>query len=461
MHASWRSAVSTSTSSGSQFARRPPTPHPARPNNSRGLQDYDDLPWLLSPTRRGILSDEVGARAPTADYAGALGPQPSSSRMYTARLSTLEPYVPQRLVFTPAPEQGWDTIHRNDPEELLASVDREKLPGLLEEDAECTVMVQIYNLHNPSTAQIREITENLTLLTREITGETTFKIIPPEAARNDESSPRHATPVWPIVRLSREGARALIEGQVYSAPLITALTSPRPPRLGRFLFNLGGFGHDDDGDIIRTVWETFNGPQILPNIMRLARGNPAFSNVSPEEAASVILASLEVQVSTLDNGNLVAAVFCDSPTASLPLWRQWRDGMLGIRFRSLFNSTATARRATRCAGCHSASHLTHLCPFPMVPGWNAAPPTDREQTTLQRPTTGGQSTAQGDPNAPARFGRNPRGRGASANRAATRRRQPERRSDRDGYERNGYDGHDAFGGDSHDGKSGFGRDEYM
>ncbi|KAL1937249.1 hypothetical protein VTO73DRAFT_13918 [Trametes versicolor] len=77
------------------------------------------------------------------------------------------------------------------------------------------LMVQIYNLHNPSTKQIREITENLTLLTREITGKTTFKIIPPEAVRNADGSPRHATPVWPIVRLSREGARELIEGQVH------------------------------------------------------------------------------------------------------------------------------------------------------------------------------------------------------------------------------------------------------
>ncbi|KAL1937247.1 hypothetical protein VTO73DRAFT_13916 [Trametes versicolor] len=225
---------------------------------------------------------------------------------------------------------------------------------------------------------------------------------------------------------------------------MTTLTLPQSPYLGHFLFNLGGFAHDNDGDIIRTVWETFNGPQILPTIMRLACGNPAFSNVSPEEAASVILASLEVQVSTLDNGNLVAA---------------WRDGMLGVRFRSLFNSTATARRASRCAGCHSASHLTHLCPFPTVPGWNTPPPTDRDQLPSLCPA--GQPTAQGDPNAPARFGRNLRGRGATANRATQHRRQPDRRGDRDGYERNGYNGYDAFGEDLHNGKSGFGRDKYM
>lgn len=399
----------------------------------------------------------MGTVSSSSDYAGA---QPNAARTYISRLATLEPYAPQRLVFTPAPEQGWDPIHRNDPEELLAGIDPEKLPGLWEEKADCTVLAQIYGMRNPSSSQIREVTENLTILTREVTGETGFKIIAPEPAWNADGTPRGDTAVWAIVRLSREGARRLIDGAVWSSALITALTSARTPSIGRFLFNLGGFTHDDDGDIIRTVWETFNGPQILPSIIRLARGNPELSNLSPEEAAGVILASLEVQVSTLDNGNLVAAVFCDSPTASIQLWRQWRDSMLGIRFRSLFNSTATARRATCCAGCHSVSHLTHLCPLPSVPGWNATPPTDRDQMPAPRNTTG-RPTAQGEPNAPARFTRNTRGREGQTSRGAPRRRMTERRGGRDEYNRNGYDGQDGFGGPSNDGKRGFDRDEYM
>lgn len=437
------------------FARRPPTPHPARAGSSRFSQEYEDQPWPPSPTRRGILSQPSSARASTSDYTGAANATLNVGRTYISRLATLEPYAPQRLAFTPTPPQGWETIHRNDPEEILAGIDPDKLAGLLEEDPDCTVMVQLYGVRNPTPAQIREATESLTTITREVTGETGFKIVPPDPAWNSDGTQRAEPPVWAIVRLSRGGARRLIEGRVWSSQLLTALASARSTSIGRFLFTIGGFTHDDDGDIIRTVWETFNGPQILPSIIRLARGNPALSNLSPEEAASVILASLEVQVSTLDNGNLVAAVFCDSPTATPHLWRQWRDGMLGIKFRSLFNSTATARRPSRCGGCHSASHLTHLCPFPATPGWNAAPLSDRERPPAQRPATS-RSTAQGDPNAPARFARPPRGRGGNSGRGAPRRRQNDRRGGRDDYDRNEYNAKDGYGG----GNQGFDQD-YM
>lgn len=455
--AAWRPpAQATASSSQNPLARRPPTPHPARAGGGRTLHDYDELPWLLSPTRRGILSQAASTRAAaSSDYAGT-STALNTGRTYTSRLATLEPYAPQRLAFTPAPAQGWDTIHRIDPEELLGGVDPEKLAGLLEEDPNSTVMVRLYGVRHPTPNQVREATENLTTLTREATRETGFKIIPPDASAYSEGTQRGEPPVWAIVRLSRGAAQRFVNGQVFSSQLLSAFTAALDSSPGRFLFNLGGFTHDDDGDIIRTVWETFNGPQILPSIIRLARGNPAFSNMSPEEAASVVLASLEVQVSTLDNGNLVAAVFCDSPTASTPLWRQWRDNMLGIRFRSLFNSTATVRRPSRCGGCHSASHLTHLCPFPAVPGWYTAPPADRDLAQSQRPTLG-RNTAQGDPNAPARFQRAPRGRGGNTSRGAPRRRMPERRGGRDDHDQSGYDAKDSFNGGGH----GFDHHDYV
>ncbi|EIW57010.1 uncharacterized protein TRAVEDRAFT_49819 [Trametes versicolor FP-101664 SS1] len=417
------------------YAHRPPTPYPAVPGSSRHTAEYDEPPWLRSPTRQSGQPGAAEIVPSSLDYAEPAGNvPPNHGRTYIARLATTEPYAPQPLSFTPRPEEGWETIHRNDPEELIAGMCPERLRKLWEEEAARTVLVEFFNIRYPAPHQVRKMTETLTTIIREATHETAFKIIPPEPAWNADGSRRGEPSAWAVVRLTESGAQQLIERRVLSTPIGTVFTNARAPQIPSYLFTLGGFAHDEDGDIIHTVWETFNGPQILPAIIRLVRGNPAFANLSPEEAAGIILSSLEVQVSTLDNGNLVAAVFCDSPTASMSLWRQWRDEMLSIRFQSLFNSTATPRRLTRCVGCHSASHLTHLCPFPSVPGWNAPPAVVHEQPN-PRPTSD-RGFPQGDPAAPSLFGRGARGRGGGANsRGAPRRRFGDRRGPRDEQDR--------------------------
>ncbi|KAH9847058.1 hypothetical protein C2E23DRAFT_863562 [Lenzites betulinus] len=132
---------------------------------------------------------------------------------------------------------------------------------------------------------------------------------------------------------------------------------------------LTGFAHSLG--ILQAIWTTFRGDAILPTLYALVRTNPRFAAVEADQAVADILASIEVTVDEQPHGNIHAQIYMDSPTASPQRWAEWRDFVATIPFESRVNTTATAARPIKCAGCHGADHPTAQCPFPDVPGWNA------------------------------------------------------------------------------------------
>ncbi|OJT13067.1 hypothetical protein TRAPUB_10380 [Trametes pubescens] len=278
------------------------------------------------------------------------------------------------LVFTPVPVGGFPKVVHADPEGLLLGLPDARVEALLNASTQCgpVLVLQIYNNTTPAPYEVRPITEAVATMFRQITGEINPQVVPPERRLVAGGEIRGPTsPTWVLLCNNEQSVDLALARPVWSTTIGTMLVYRPEVRIGRFMLIAGGFAHDRNGSILQVVFMVFSGPIILPIIFQLVQTNPRFADVTPEDATRAILASLEVRVSTLQNGNLIAAIFCDSPTQSIPRWRDWRDAVVACPFTSPLNSTGTARRPVPCAGCHGADHLTHMCPFQDVPGWNA------------------------------------------------------------------------------------------
>lgn len=309
---------------------------------------------------------------PTPTQGAATGAVPNNAAHLG--LHPMNPGVLGGLVFTPVPVGGFPEVVRADPEGLLLGLPDARVEALLNADTQCgpVLALQIYNNTTPAPYEIRPITEAVATMFRQITGEINPQVVPPERRLVTGGEVRGPTsPTWVLLCNDERSVERALTRPVWSTTIGTMLVYRPEVHIGRFMLIAGGFAHDRNGSILQAVFMVFSGPLILPIIFQLVQSNPRFANVTSEDATRAILASLEVRVSTLQNGNLIAAIFCDSPTQSIPRWREWRDTVSTCPFTSPLNSTGTARRPVPCAGCHGADHLTHMCPFQDVPGWNA------------------------------------------------------------------------------------------
>ncbi|KAH9846510.1 hypothetical protein C2E23DRAFT_686267, partial [Lenzites betulinus] len=270
----------------------------------------------------------------------------------------------------PEPAGGFPAHDLSDPEQLLWGLSRDFVHDLWNEPENTAVLVQVYLTHYPTAAQVRTITNAIAMITRVVTGEASFRVLPPEPVRDAQGNRLTSPTTWAIVRLSPPGAHRMVLGRVFSSAELSIMVYPRAISFPDFLVSLGGFTEDHGGEILEAIWAIFNGPRILPLILQYTRVNPIYATYTPEAAAAAIISSLRVSVQTMENGNVVATVYCQSPTSSVHSWRRWRDAVAQVPFRSFFNRTGIARAPSICEGCHGASHPTHLCPYPSLPSWN-------------------------------------------------------------------------------------------
>lgn len=281
------------------------------------------------------------------------------------------------LAFTPTPVGGFPEVVRAEPDGLLQGLPFARVDAVLDSNRPFGPVVgfQVYNSALPSAHEVRPIMEAASTIFRHVTGEADVVVVAPEREPTTIHDPRVPTPrTWIIACEDERSVDLALQRGVCSTPIGTILFYRPQVTIGRFMFIAGGFAHDRNGSVLQAIFAVFSGPIIFPIILDLVQSNSRFTSTTPEDAARAVLASLTVRVSTLQNGNLVAAVFCDSPTQSIPLWRDWRDRTASLPFPSPLNSTGTARRPVLCAGCHGADHLTHMCPFQHIPGWNAPAP---------------------------------------------------------------------------------------
>lgn len=374
-------------------------PQPARTQESAGA---GPLPAQPNATQDNYASAPTATPAPTG--------RPTHS--YMAQMATLQAYAPQGFVFTPVPDGGFGTHDFPDPEHLIHGMSSGRVAEIWRENGRTTLFLEIYGIRHPSPQRIRTLTDVVTAAFSAMTHTTGFRVISPVAAHpaHRRSSPSTFT----LVNVPENIVEMVVNQRVWSSTLLTILAYRRAITLPDFLCRLVNLTQDPELDVARMVWEAFNGPHILPTLLRFARTNPRFNGMATEEAANVVLSSLRVHITTLDDNRLVAAVYCTSPAATIHEWREWRDAVRRAPFVSDIQEATVAQLAL-CAGCHSAAHPTDLCPYPTLPGWNAPPLRPRPQAVGNVADLGPSSlTAQGDAAGPSNFNsnRSQRGRGA-------------------------------------------------
>ncbi|KAI0358272.1 hypothetical protein OH77DRAFT_1587960 [Trametes cingulata] len=405
-----RPPVRTPTPFPTMFAtERSPTPTPARASSRASTST------TAGGSNRRLPASSIGQPFTNA--------REEHTTPYTAVMATLTPLAPPaasiRPVFTPPPDGGFSLPVLPDPEELLHGMVRNRVAALWGEPTDSVALIRIWNVGVPRPGQLRPLADALTAAVHSITGDLDPFILSPEQDWAVPIAQRVMPITWTALRLSTDGARRLLQGRVWSAPTITFFAYPRSMPIPRYLFTLGGFQHDRDNDIIGTVWATMTGTQALPHSLRLLQDNPHFVNDTLEEAAEIMFSGLEVTVYRLSNGNINAAVFCDSPTVSVQRWREWRNAMAQLPFASHFNATGFARRPALCEACHGADHPTHRCPFSEIPGWNGPPAGQGPAFPGPGAPSYGVNHAPSQPGSP-RPGPS-RSRGGNANRASGRR----------------------------------------
>ncbi|KAL1939369.1 hypothetical protein VTO73DRAFT_9925 [Trametes versicolor] len=428
-----RSWSAPSTSTRNDTPRPPPLVDPFcpsnmshRPPNYREPMSFEmprdvsfNLPAVTeeAPPEAGLVPSQIHPEHGSGQLPSTSSAPPATTarrtHTYIAQMATLQAYSPQGFVFTAAPDGGFGPHDFPDPEHLIHGMASGRVADIWRENGRTTLFVENYGIRHPSPRLIRTLTDGVTAAFSAMTRTTGFRVIEPVAAHPAHrwSSPSTFT----LTGVPEHVVDAVVNQRVWLSTFLTLLAYRRAITLPNFLCRLVDLTQDPELDVARMVWEAFNGPSILPTLLRFARGNSRFNGMGTEEAANIILSSLRVHVTTLDDNSLVAAVYCDSPAATVSDWREWRDTVRRASFR-FGDQIATVAQLALCAGCHSAAHSTELCPLPLLPGWNAPPPRPRPRPQPARDTTdlGPSSlTAQGDVAGPSTFNRSMRGRGSS------------------------------------------------
>ncbi|KAH9853532.1 hypothetical protein C2E23DRAFT_884704 [Lenzites betulinus] len=333
---------------------RAPTPYP-RP----GIQDRIRA---LPPVRRdapappmlSTLATESGMREERTVFVG--------------KMATLQPYEPQGFVFTPAPEGGFGTHDFRDQFYLIRDIHPDKVRQIIDEPNGTTILVEPWGACEQSATALRLMTARITAAIASETKETAFRVVQPEPDRTGR--PKTHAGTWAVIRLSSPAAERMAEQRMWSDKTITFCVHRWDFRTPKLVVRLKDLDLEHDEDLVQMVWETFNGPYVLPHIRSLIDAGHVYPvDAPPEELANYILGSLNVQVTKMGGKAVEAAVYCEPPSIKIPEWTQWREAVASAPFSTLL-SRATAVIPTPCQGCHNAAHSAEYCPYPLLPGWN-------------------------------------------------------------------------------------------
>ncbi|KAH9851090.1 hypothetical protein C2E23DRAFT_860822 [Lenzites betulinus] len=305
--------------------------------------------------------------------------------------------------FTPEPTEGFPSIHQAHPEGLIEDLALSRIDEAWKQREGTVLFVQIANVGHPDVPLRKPLHDEIYAAIRHVTGKTDFVPIAPQPEWVQPPRRAGAPKTWMVFGLDEEDVAELVRLKILSCVWITLFFYERKLVIPKYLFTLTGYTTNHDDDIVSSIRGAFLNDPIFSTIADLVLSHPGLQHLSQHEAAMRIATSVDVRVDQLGNGNMQAAVFCDSPTGSGESWKIWRGNLMKMPFHSRFNPTAVARRIELCLCCHSADHVTHKCPFQHIPGWNAPPPLSRTHgRPRQQPPTN--TEAQGYPPSPGNQG---------------------------------------------------------
>ncbi len=282
--------------------------------------------------------------------------------------------APAAISFTTVPLDGAPPIHFDDPEFLLKGLAAERIHVIYRQPQSTMVLARVFNGGVPRANNVKQQSDALADSITAATGAKDFIIVPPAQACGQELSLQDQPATWLVLRLEPAHARKLVRQFVWSSLKITFLAFNRDLKFDRFIGRVGYYTHNSDNDIDTSIRRTFAGPLILPSIKSLVAGHPNIAPVDVDPTVDSVLDSIRILVITYPNGNIIANVYCDSPTYLVESWRTWVAYIHTIQFWSDLNPTGQFLRPIRCAGCSAADHPTFMCPLARLPGWNGPTP---------------------------------------------------------------------------------------
>ncbi|KAH9850894.1 hypothetical protein C2E23DRAFT_684834, partial [Lenzites betulinus] len=270
----------------------------------------------------------------------------------------------------PEPAGGFPTVHQPHPEGLIDELARSRIDEAWKQQDGTVLLVQVANMGHPDVPMRKPIHDEIYALIKHVTGETAFVPIAPQPEWTQPPRRSGAPKTWVVLGLKKTAVANLVKLRVLSSVWITLFLYERKLVIPRYLFTLTGYTTNHDDDIVQSIRGAFLDDPIFATIADLVESHPTLQHLAPHEAAMRIETSVDVRIDQLGNGNMQAAVFCDSPTGNGEAWKIWRSNLMKLPFHSRFNPTAIARRIELCLCCHSADHVTHKCPFPHIQSWN-------------------------------------------------------------------------------------------
>lgn len=273
---------------------------------------------------------------------------------------------------TPTPPGGFPEIHHAMHDALTRGMDPNCIRSPETAANDPVLYVQVFNIGYPaSLQQARELTREITAAITAFSGETGFVVVPPVPPQGARLNPRDLPLTWPILGLTGGTVDRAATQHTLSYQTITLFAYRQTQAIPRWTIRLIGFTHNVGNQIQTMVREAFETGPIRRCIEEMAAENPDFAPwMEPSLRADALLHTLQVDVFVMSSGAIFANILMDSPTADPEVRRAWIEELHMIEFRSPYNAPARAQHTTRCEGCHSVAHPTHLCPFPHIPGWN-------------------------------------------------------------------------------------------
>lgn len=329
---------------------RPPSAVPASPRFPLRPVDYN-------------IPDLLRAR-PEAPLAYVPQPPPEGRDVLPYAASASPPTVPP----VPLPTAKLGSF--DDPDFLNHGLAAERLKVVKDSDPTTVVLVHIYNGGAPKSNNIKPQSDSLMAALKAILPEPhAFVVVPPAADCGSHLPAIDQPTAWIVLRFTPEQAEYVLAGRVWTSRTITFIVYRPGPHFGRFVGRVGYFTHNIDDDIGVSIRRVFAGPAVRPSIRALVAARAGVNSDEVDPVVDYIVDHVEVDIVTYPNGNIIANVFCDSPSFLLDSYRAWIDYVRSVPIWCDLNPVGAFLRPVRCGGCLCADHPTFLCPLPATPGW--------------------------------------------------------------------------------------------
>ncbi|KAI0641797.1 hypothetical protein C8Q79DRAFT_929791 [Trametes meyenii] len=276
----------------------------------------------------------------------------------------------------------------------LGTDDHERhIPPLVLEDFHQHVrgtklIITVYGHADMDDATARKVVATLEKNLQTITGVQTIDITPP--APKPANLPDEEAPFSFLVKgLFPRAVDCLVERRTWLTRDFAFFAHSAEGVLTRYVGAILGLTQDNVELAVRTVRQEFFRQPVYNSLKALAAENPRFRITDKDKAVQQIIASVSVTIRPVNDNDaaaLVAHVYMNPPTLSKTLWQEWLDGLRARPFSAHHPRLRWSTRRTSCAGCHSADHFDHQCPFLHIEGWGAkvVPPIARRpQRTLE------------------------------------------------------------------------------